>query len=363
MKAKAALVHAGLALGGLALAWTTWQRPKETRTDDQVVVVEAAKKSIEKIRYEDGTRWIELTRKVDPDPVVTVTQGMFEEKVRAQAEEKARALADAGTPDAGFITLPDGGMIARPVPPPPPGPIIVPTRAMKGSDRAEKVFDKFAPLLAARALGKLPDDKRKELGLAGSERKLTVDVAGTTHVYVVSTPQAGLVGQYLEDAKDQSTYLLSGTLLGELDPSSQALVERKLHAFRLADFDELEVSFEGAKRSYVQTGAEIAQTAKVAPKDKPDQPDELVKNWHDKVFNRFIVTEVLGQGEVPRGGEPKVALEVRYLARGKEKGFLTLARGEGKDVWAKTENTLGWVGVHAGVDEVLLEAKRVATGQ
>jgi Domain of unknown function (DUF4340) len=357
VKAKAALVHAGLAVGGLAFAYVTWQRPKETRNDDQVVVVEAAKKSIDKIRYEDGLRWIELVRKVDGEAVVSITQGMFEDKVKAQTPDAGVVL------DAGFITLPDGGLVAKPLPPPPRPPVIVPTRTMKGSDRAEKVFDKFAPLQASRALGKLGEEKRKELGLTGSERRLTVTVAGQVHGFIVSTPQAGLVGQYLEDLDDQGAYLLAGTLIGELDPGSQALIDRKLHTFRPADFDEFEVKYEDAQRSYLQTGAEIAQTAKVAPKDKPDQPDELVKNWHDKVFNRFIVTEVLGAGELPRGGEPKVVLQLRYLARGKEKGFLTLAKGEGTEYWAKSENTLGWVGVHAGVDEVLLEARRVATGQ
>jgi hypothetical protein len=282
---------------------------------------------------------------------------MFEDKVKAQAPDAGVVV------DAGFITLADGGLIARPTPPPPPQPIVVPTRTMKGSDRAEKVFDKFAPLQATRALGKLGDEKRKELGLTGSERKLTVTVAGQTHSFTVSTPQPGLVGQYLEDTRDQSTYLLGGTVIGELDPSSQALVDRKLHAFRPADFDEFEVKHEGLTRSFVQTGAEIAQTAKVAPKDNPGQPDELVKNWHEKIFNRFVVTEVLGAGEVPRTGEPRVVLELRYFARGKEKGYLTLAKGPGNEAWAKSENTLGWVGVHAGVDEVLLEAKRVVAGQ
>jgi hypothetical protein len=362
MKASAAAVHASLAAVGLVAAYVTWQRPKESRSDDTVVIVEATKKAIEKIRYEDGLRWMELSRKTDPDVVVSVTQGMFEDKVKAQVPD-----AGPGPVDAGFITLSDGGVIARPPPPPPPAPVITPTRTMRGSDRAEKVFDKFAPLQASRALGKLPEEKRKELGLVGSERKLSLNVSGQQHVFTVSTPQPGLIGQYLEDQKDQKVYLLSGTLIGELDPSSQALVERKLHTFRMADFDEFEVKYEGAARSFVISGAEIAQTAKVAPKDKPDAPDELVKNWHEKVFNRVLVTEVLGTGEVPRGGEPVTVLELRYLARGKEKGFLTVARGEKGEYWAKSENTLGWVGLHvsgqAGIAEVLTEAKRVATGQ
>lgn len=358
MRAKSALVHASLAALGLAAAYVTWQRPKETRTDDQVVVVDAAKKSIEKIRYEDGTRWMELTRKVEGEPVVWVTQGMFEEKLKAAA-----APPDAGVVDAGFIALPDGGVLARPPPPPPPPPVVVPTRTMRGSERADKVFDKFAPLVASRALGKLSEDKRKELGLAGSERKLTVAAAGQTHTFTVSTPQPGLIGQYLEDAKDQSAYLLSGTLIGELEPSSQALVERKLHAFRLADVDEVEVKHDGVTRAFLVANAEIPQTTKLAPKDAPDKPDELAKNWHDKIFSRFIVTEVLGKDELPRGGEPNVVLELRYLARGKEKGFLQVAKGQGADAWAKSENTAGWVGIHSGIDEVLAEAKRVATGQ
>ena len=368
MSARATVVQGALAAAGLVAAFVTWQRPKEERTEDSVVLVDAARKDIEKIRFEDGTRWMELERTVDGQAVVWVRQGMFEEKVRALA---AAAAADAGTPDAGQADAgagdggsADGGWkhptFMPPAVPPVAQPVVLPPRLMRGGERAEKAWDKFAPLRAARGLGRLGEDKRKELGLAGSERRLSITVGGSTRSFIASNPQGGVVGTYLQDEKDGAVYLLGGALLGELDPGSQALVDRRLHAFKAADFDTFEVTVEGTSRTFVQTGAEIPQTMKVAPLETPDKPDELVRNWHDKVLHRLVVTEVLGKGEVPRGGEPTVALRVRYVARQSDKGFLELARGSGTDLWARTENTAGWVGVHAGADDVLAEARKVA---
>jgi hypothetical protein len=167
-----------------------------------------------------------------------------------------------------------------------------------------------------------------------------------------------MIGTYLRDEKDSKIYLLTGSLLSELEPSSQSLVERKLHGFKAADFDEFVLSADDVKRAYLQKDAEIPQTMKVMPKATPDKPDELVRNWHDKVWNRLIVTEVLGKGEAPKDGEPKVELRVDYLARGSAKGWVEFGKGKSGELWARSENTAGWVGLHSGTDDLVAEAKK-----
>jgi hypothetical protein len=76
------------------------------------------------------------------------------------------------------------------------------------------------------------------------------------------------------------------------------------------------------------------------------------------VFNRLIVTEVLGKDEAPAAGEPKIELRVDYTSGGKPKGFVEIGKAGGS-VFGRSENTAGWVGLHMGTDDVLTDAKRI----
>jgi len=353
VKARGAAVMGALAVTALGAAYLTWQRPKEAKSDNTVKVLDASKTSLTKIRYEDGTRFTEVTRTVgDGDPVIWLKQGFMEGKA---------PVFDAGTPssaDAG--TLADGGAAPAVVQAPPP--VVPPTRELRGNERSEKAWEKFTPFEAVRALGQLSDAKLKELSLDQSPKLLTLTVAGTDHQFRVNNPQAGFVGQYVLDLKTKEVYLLSGGTLSEIEPSSTTLVDRRLHAFKQADFDAFTVTLpDGQKKEFVQTDANIPQTAKVAAKATPDKPDEFAKNWHDKIWNRMIVTEVLGKNEKPPAGEPQVALKVEYFFKGKPKGWVEIARVPqvATMMFARSENTAGWVALHTGVEEMTLEAKKV----
>lgn len=356
MKASAAAVNGALAAVGLVAAYLTWQRPKEAVSTENVTVLEATRATLGTIRYEDGTRILELFQDEADKALWLKTEVVASALTRLPSQYST--LSDGGMPeDGGLANLlpPDSGfmMTARELPPgPPPAP-----KVMKGNERADTLRLRFQPFEGIRALGKLSAEKQKELGLEGTTRKLTITVSGEPHVYAVSAPQPGMVGTYLREEKAGVVYLLSGSLISELEPSSQALVDRRLHTFRGPDFDEFVLGYDGTKHAFLQKDAEIPQTMKVAPKETPDKPDDLVRNWHDKVWNRLIVTEVLGKGELPKGGEPKVELRIDYLARGSGKGFIEMARSGG-DLWARTENTASWVGLHTGTDDVIAEAKK-----
>ena len=342
MKASSAAVNGALAVAGLLAAYVTWQRPKETSNNDLITVLEATKSTLGKIRYEDGARALEVFQPEGEKAVWLRMEGL--------PTPEARIPPPVALPDGGFA---DAGL-AEPLPLAAP----LPPREMRGNERADALMARFAPFQAVRALGKLAAEKQRELGLDGTVRKLTVTVSGQPHLYAVSNPQAGMIGTYLRDEKDGAVYLLTGSLLSELEPSSQALVDRRLHAFRGPDFDEFVIGYDTTKRAYLQKDAEIPQTMKVTSKETPDKPDDLVRNWHDKVWNRLIVTEVLGKGEQPKGGAPKVELRIDYLARGSGKGFIELGKSASGDLWARTENTASWVGLHTGTDDVIAEAKK-----
>ena len=60
-----------------------------------------------------------------------------------------------------------------------------PARELPGNEGAERLWDKFAPLRATRALGVLGADKLKELGLDAPKKHLEVTARGVTHTFDV----------------------------------------------------------------------------------------------------------------------------------------------------------------------------------
>jgi hypothetical protein len=358
VKARSVAMTGALAGLGLVAAYATWQRPKESNsTSSMVTVLEASKQSLESVKFEDGQRFLTLKRVAGE---LWLTSGWVPGKETAPGDaglSTTFVAIDGGIlPDGGAI---DAGLMEVSVKAPKP----VPTREVRGNERAEAAMQKFMPLEATRALGVLSDEKRAELGLTDSGRRLELMVASTARLFRVAKPLPGIFGTYVQDERTGEVYLLPGTLLSDLDPQSQALVDRRLHTFKQNEFDAFTVKSDGKEASFVQTNAEIPSTAKVARAATPDKPDELVKNWHDKIWSRLIVTEVLGKGELPVGKEPVVSLRIDYSTKGKAKGFVELGVGEGNSMWARSENTASWVSVHQGSDEILIEAKKVVLGQ
>ena len=358
MKARSAALQGGLALAGLVAAYVTWQRPKESGKTESVTIVDASKNSLERVRYEDGTRLIEVEKKQGR---LMVTLAFLPGK---------RPVFDAGVPtpppslDGGAAGGADGGVsVDAGAPVPPPKPIEpAPDRTVFANDRADTVWAKLTPFEGSRALGTLPPEKLDEVGLTGSERKLELQVAGQKRRFTISKPVSGLVGNYAQDEANGNVFLISSSLFNELDPNSQLLVDRRLHLFKPTEYDAFTVKGEGKTAEFVSTGFDVPATAKVARAATPDKPDELAKNWHEKIWNRLIVTEVLAAGEVPKVGEPTVRLRLDYTLKGQPKGWLELGQDKTLGTWARSENTPGWVSVHQGTEEMILEGIKLASG-
>ncbi len=348
MKARSAALQGGLALAGLVAAYVTWQRPKDSFKSESVVVVDASKNSLERVRYEDGVRSVAVEKK----DRLLVTLAYLPGK---------RPVFDAGVSlveiDAGVDGGVDGGPALASVKQAEP----TPDRTVFANDRAETLWTKFTPFEGSRALGTLSKEKLDEVGLTNSERKLELQVSGVSHRFTISRPVSGLIGNYAQNEKSGEVFLISSSLFNELDPSSQLLVDRRLHLFKPTEYDAFTVKFGEKSAAFVSTGADIPQTAKVARASTPDKAEELAKNWHDKLWNRLIVTEVLSQDEVPKQGAPVSKMRVDYTLKGQPKGFLELAFDPTGGTWARSENTPSWVSVHQGSEEMILEGQKLLT--
>ena len=120
MKARSTAIQGGLALVGLVAAYVTWQRPKDSFKSESVVVVDATKNSLERVRYEDGVRFVAVEKKER----LLVTLAYLPGK---------RPVIDAGIRlveiDAGVDGGVDGGPVlasVKPAEPTPPTPVTKP---------------------------------------------------------------------------------------------------------------------------------------------------------------------------------------------------------------------------------------------
>ncbi|HXU72656.1 MAG TPA: DUF4340 domain-containing protein [Polyangia bacterium] len=332
MNVRGAAVQSGLAALGLVVAYTTWQREPE-RAPGEVVVVDVNKGDVQKVRFDDGngkTVEMESHKEGGEEPRVWL-------KLSADAKAKK------------------------------------PAREVPGNEGAERLWEKFAPLRATRALGTMSADKLKELGLDAPKKHLEVTARGVMHRFDVGSSPFGVSDPYVKDVGDGHVYVLGGSVVNDLEAAGVRFVDRALHGFKPGDYDSVTISAGGKSRTLSAPPAENAFAIKLI-NPKTNKPDEMAKNWHDKLW-RLMVTDVLGKGEMPSSGTPEVACKVEYSWKGKSKGFVELGRtapssvasnasptGPGEQ-WARSERTASWDKLPGSADELMKECLKVAAGE
>jgi len=333
MNVRGAAVQSGLAALGLVVAYTTWQREPD-RAPGEVVVVDVNKSDVTSIKLDDGNgKTTELDRRKEGDDEPRVW-------LKLSADAKAKK----------------------------------PAREVPGNEGAERLWDKFAPLRATRALGTLKADKLKELGLDAPKKKLEVTARGVKHVFDIGSSPYGVSDPYVKDEQDGRVYVLGGGVINDLESAGVRLVDRQLHAFKPGDYDSVTITAGGKSRTLKAPPSENQFTAKLV-NAKTGKPDDMAKNWHDKVW-RMMVVDVLGKGEQPTDGTPEVACKVQYDWRGKQKGFVELARvtpapvasnvstpPKPPEAWARSEHTASWDKLPGNAEDVIKECSKIAAGE
>src|SRR3954471_24893983 len=196
MNVRGAAVQSGLAALGLVVAYTTWQREPE-RAPGEVVVVDVNKSDVKSVRIDDGAgKPVELQRRQegrDEEPRVWL-------KLSPDLKQKK------------------------------------PAREVPGNEGADRLWDKFAPLHATRALGVLKADKLKELGLDAPKKKLELTARGVKHTFAIGSSPYGVSDPYVKDEQDGRVYVLGGGVINDLEGAGSRLVDRQLHGFKPGDF-------------------------------------------------------------------------------------------------------------------------------
>jgi hypothetical protein len=320
MTIRQVAVQGGLALGALVLAYVTWQRGPELAADE-VFVGDIGKNDLVSARFDDQEKstWVELDHASDESgPFISVRLGPQEPPSKAPDN-------DAKT---GAKTTPE--------------------RLVRGSDAADKLLERFAPLRASRGLGILPAAKLKDLGLDNAKKHLTLVLRNGQRKFALVPAPTGGSEPYLRDEQSGQVFLVNRSLLSDFQSAASLLVERHLHSFHLDEADRMVVSQGAARREFLISRAEGG--VRLAPASTPDKPDSAFKTWHDRLFGAWPV-EVLGKDETPSEGAPQIELRVEYSVRGRKLGFIEMGKaadvatpkGDAKPpLFARSEHTLGW---------------------
>jgi hypothetical protein len=339
MTGRAVALQGGLAAAALVAAYLTWQRQPELAAGE-VFVLDITKNDLEKVRYDDEQfkNWSELTKGKDAD-------GSF-------------VYLQLSGYDSTGVPLPAGH----------PGiPLKVPERLVRGNETAFRLFEKFAPMRAYRALGVLDETKLKELGLDETKKFLEITARGVKHRFGVVPAPPGGNHPYVQNVEDKKVYIVDRQFLSDMQAAPTNLVERRMHSFRIEEIDRIVLSGGGKRKELVASRIESYPGIRLAPADSPDKPDETLKNWHDRIFNLFPA-EVLGKDEVPPPGQPVLALKVEYSARGRPIGWLEIARNAqpaesnteappAEVIFARSEFTAGWMKLSGDANGLLSEGE------
>jgi hypothetical protein len=354
-------VQGGLALAGLAIAYGTWQREPE-RAAGEVIVVDASKSELGSVHFEDDNTTVDVQRGNDAGE-----SGVWlkvQDKTPVPAPKPPAATDKTSTPPP-------------PVPPTKPRPL----RVLRGDEAAEKLLAAFAPFRSPRAFGVLDAKKAKELGLDAPKKKLVITARGQTRTFVIGQPSQGSGENYLRDSADGRTYLMPRQLLTDLQGAMYRLVDRKMHSFKITEVNRVVVASGGKSRDFVIKNNKDPNGYKLAPAATPDKPDEMARNWHDKVW-RMFPTELLGKGETPTHGQPKVATRIEYFDGAKSAGWLEIGKVDvppgaapppspnphgppptntGIELYGRSEHTAGWVRL-SNDPTTVTEAEKIVAG-
>lgn len=379
MRGRPVLAQVAVAAGALALAAVVWLRPPRQGAPGEVPVASLGRGEVKAVFWDDGSHRVDVFRVSDSDRTVWVRiatspslqapdggagadggvaadAGTAPQGSRPDAGPAARAApADAGIRARADAGLPDALRAIREAPPPPP-------RDLRGNEVAEQLLDRVSPPMATRDLGIATPERRSDLGLAASSKRLRLDTGqgpsapGRSLEYAVSTPP-GAAGAYLL-APDGHLWLVQESLVQDLSAAASRLVDRRLHAFRADEPDALQLQLDGRTRAFVVR--KVQGATRVAPAENPDDPSADATAWAERVW-RLAPLEVLGRGETPREGTPALSVRVEYSRDRRPLGFLELGRA-GPEWYARTEHTSGWVRLPPQSATVREQAERLEAG-
>ncbi|MEE8408395.1 MAG: DUF4340 domain-containing protein [Myxococcota bacterium] len=309
---RSLVVHTVLALVAVVAAYAAWTKPAAS-SDSTIVMVPGSAERLTSIQWKEE-RWnVTVSRQ---DGAVEVSVQRLNPPKKTEPTDDA-AAPDAAKPDEPKVDVPqpeDAKLDApkadepqpedaKPVevePPEPPDP----PKVYPGSTQAIELFDKLAPLEAARSLGKLAAERLKALGLDEPKSTLTLSIGNSTHTLEIGNSTYGSGDMYVQKDGGE-VFLVASRKLSSLRHGASTLIDRNVAGVKKEDVERLAVTGAGKGREIVQRFAEDKAKAFWADPAEPDAKLELVGNWLDRVLRLRVVDLV---DETP-AGPPSIEME------------------------------------------------------
>jgi hypothetical protein len=311
-------VHLGLLLTSVLFAVFVWTRDKTAAalTQADVTIWAGRADDVELITYEGRNKTVVLEAKKDKEGRYFI--GTSERKSTPSAKPKDDDHDDHEEPHD------------EPEP-------TSKTTTFVSVAAGNKLADAVAPLKAMRSIGRIPDDRAEEFGLAEPEGTLTVKVRGTERKLLLGGATPGGVDRYARDPASGEVYAIKGDVYRDLDSADSRLIEKDLHEWKDVDVAKARVIAADKKRDLVRGGDEGKKFW--ADSASPDQNDETVGNWMSKL-DRLRPTEYVAAPP----DQKEVVVRVEYTGRSGDIGYLELVKGppgtSGKpDYFLVTERT------------------------
>lgn len=326
MNKRGTSIQGVLAAGAMGIAFMLAQS-RESIGLNEAVVVEAKAADIQGLKYFDGKR----TYTVWPD-----SENNGDLLVHVTAGER---FGQRGMPSEK-----------------------IPDRDLKGGRLAKDLWAAFAPLKAMRALGKLPPDRMKSLGLSDTPRRLTVKVRGIERTFRLATPPPGAVEPYLMAEDTGVVFVVSRLIMNSF--SERALGPDAAHAFASYDFDRLTITPVGKEPLTLKSVRGEGTDSHLVAQSSIKANAASIQSWHQTLFS-VPAEDALGKGETPKFGEPQVQYRLEYWLGRDRQGWMDIALGTSRGqplLFFRSEQSLGWMVGPQGSAQLIAQADSLFKG-
>ncbi len=325
---------AAITAAALLAAFLSWRHPHFS-TSASPILLAASTGSLQRIHFDDGTHALDLVKEGGAQSRWWLTLAPPPGATEPDGGQRVAFDDDAGTPrPLNYQETPAG-------------------------TRAEQVLQAFAPLRAVRDLGMLSKERLGELGLSNQKRRLEIVTGGILTRFIASDPREGIIGAYLMNAEGR-VYLVDSHFLTALDPTSNALVDRRLHPWPETDINFVLMAMGEKNMNFVRMNGPENLGVRFARVSSPTEVDSAFTAWHEKVWNDLVVTRVLGRAEIPAVGVPQRIFILKYSRTVGSAAWLEFAEDSTGAFWARSESTASWNGISAQAASIIREGRRLA---
>ncbi|MCK6551258.1 DUF4340 domain-containing protein [Myxococcota bacterium] len=275
-------IHGALLVLLLGAAWYSWTReePAAGATSDKVTIVDGNPGQLEGVTFYAKTATVTVTRK----------------------------KAEKG-PEYHWFTVEQSGR----------------KKTFVGNDKVEKMLEGFAPLKGLRSLGRLEGTELAETKLDKPERKLVLAFKSGPRALDVGGRTNGARDHYVRIQGQSEVFLVGSAVLGDLELPEGRFMQRKLRNEPLTEVGKVQVAANGKTKVIVQQNAGAANEAFWAAEAKPDEKNETLGNWVDKLDKLTAVDYGSEESKLPTEAEGTPILEATWYGDGGDEVLSTIS--------------------------------------